>query len=210
MSEVEPYEFRAPLSIAIDFKSPNAYLALQPTFELIDSLGLEVEWLPFDAPALKPYAQAGPDAPRGARHRWVRAQYWARDIERYAERQGLTIKDVFLNPDTSLAGIGLLWLKKQEPDAIRPYLRDCFAGLWSGTLDLENEDALAAVIQAAHGGPGFAEFAKAEGRREWDSLRARLVAAGIFDVPTYVIGNELYLGRQHLPMVRKLLERRGE
>ena len=148
MSETEAYEFRAPLSIVIDFKSPNAYLALRPSFELVDSLGIDVEWIPFAAEPIKPYAPVAADAPRGARHRWIRAQYWAKDLERYAERQGLTLKEIHRAPDVLLPGMGLQWLKQNAPDRIHSYLTQCFQGWWSGTLEIESEDAVAALIES--------------------------------------------------------------
>ena len=207
MTAAEAYEFQSPLSIAIDFKSPHAYLALQPSLDLIDSLGVEVDWLPFDAAPLKPHKRVGPDSARGSRHRWIRAQYQARDVERYAALQGLSIKDVFRAPNTSLAGIGLLWLRQKAPQAIRQYLHDSFSGLWSGNLDIEDEAAVTRLVESA-GGSGFADYSRGDGRLEWDSLQKRLIAAGLFDVPSYIVGNEIFLGRQHLPMIRKLLESR--
>lgn len=205
MSETEAYEFRAPLSIVIDFKSPNAYLALRPSFELVDSLGIDVEWIPFAAEPIKPYAPVAADAPRGARHRWIRAQYWAKDLERYAERQGLTLKEIHRAPDVLLPGMGLQWLKQNAPDRIRSYLTQCFQGWWSGTLEIESEDAVAALIESTE----FVDYCRGQGRLEWEILQGQLLAAGIFEVPSYVVGNELYLGRQHLPMVRKLLQSPG-
>ena len=205
MSETEAYAFRAPLSIVIDFKSPNAYLALRPSFELVDSLGIDVEWIPFAAEPIKPYAPVAADAPRGARHRWIRAQYWAKDLERYAERQGLTLKEIHRDPDVSLPGMGLQWLKRNAPDHIRSYLKQCFQGWWSGTLEIESEDAVAALIESTE----FVDYCRGQGRLEWEILQGQLLAAGIFEVPSYVVGNELYLGRQHLPMVRKLLQSPG-
>lgn len=205
MSETEAYEFRAPLSIVIDFKSPNAYLALRPSFELVDSLGIDVEWIPFAAEPIKPYATVAADAPRGAHHRWIRAQYWAKDLERYAERQGLTLKEIHRAPDVLLPGMGLQWLKQNAPDRIRSYLTQCFQGWWSGTLEIESEDAVAALIESTE----FVDYCRGQGRLEWEILQGQLLAAGIFEVPSYVVGNELYLGRQHLPMVRKLLQSPG-
>jgi len=205
VSETEAYEFRAPLSIVIDFKSPNAYLALRPSFELVDSLGIDVEWIPFAAEPIKPYAPVAADAPRGARHRWIRAQYWAKDLERYAERQGLTLKEIHRAPDVLLPGMGLQWLKQNAPDRIHSYLTQCFQGWWSGTLEIESEDAVAALIESTE----FVDYCRGQGRLEWEILQGQLLAAGIFEVPSYVVGNELYLGRQHLPMVRKLLQSPG-
>ena len=145
------------------------------------------------------------DAPRGARPRWIRAQYWAKDLERYAERQGLPLKEIHRAPDVLLPGMGLQWLKQNAPDRIRSYLTQCFQGWWSGTLEIESEDAVAALIESTE----FVDYCRGQGRLEGEILQGQLLAAGIFEVPSYVVGNELYLGRQHLPMVRKLLQSPG-
>ena len=35
------------LSVAVDFKSPHAYLAVEPTCALADALGIAIDWQPF-------------------------------------------------------------------------------------------------------------------------------------------------------------------
>ena len=45
-------------------------------------------------------------------------------------------------------------------------------------------------------------------KRVHDQLQDALHPAGIFGVPTYIIGSERFFGREHLPMVRWILEGR--
>ena len=43
----DPLASSAPLIIYIDYKSPYAYLAKDPTYAIEDELGIEVDWRPF-------------------------------------------------------------------------------------------------------------------------------------------------------------------
>ena len=40
----DPLASSAPLIVYIDYKSPYAYLALDPTYAIEDELGLEIDW----------------------------------------------------------------------------------------------------------------------------------------------------------------------
>lgn len=63
------------LSVAIDFKSPQSRLALEPTCALADALGVAVDWQPFViAPARQQPPRSDADD-RGTRHRRHRAEY---------------------------------------------------------------------------------------------------------------------------------------
>ena len=44
---MQPLESAAPLIIYIDFKSPYAYLAIEPTRKLLAELGVVADWRPF-------------------------------------------------------------------------------------------------------------------------------------------------------------------
>jgi 2-hydroxychromene-2-carboxylate isomerase len=43
----DPLASAAPLIVYIDYKSPYAYLAIDPTYAIEDELGIEVDWRPF-------------------------------------------------------------------------------------------------------------------------------------------------------------------
>src|SRR6516165_12340210 len=81
---------RTPLTLAIDFASPRAYLALRPTCALAEQLGIEIDWKPFlvevrPAPPMAP----SPAEDRGMRHRAIRGVYVEPDWARYLADRGI-------------------------------------------------------------------------------------------------------------------------
>lgn len=194
------------LSVSIDFKSPAAYLALEPTCALADELGIRIDWQPFVvAPRRKPVA-LDTDADRGARHRQFRAVYQARDLERYAEARGLELRDPDREADSTPAALALLWLSGQPEPLVRDFVRRVFGLHFSGALALDDPEAIARVL-AEVGAPtaGLESFAREQGPAALEALRAELVEAGVFDVPAYRLAGELFIGRQHLPRIGELL-----
>jgi 2-hydroxychromene-2-carboxylate isomerase len=194
---------RSRLSVTIDFKSPQAYLAIAPTCAMADELGIEVDWLPM-VTGQAPAPPVGND--RGARHRRIRADYLQRDVIRYAADRGLAIRGFERHRDATLAAIGLLWAKRQDSKIARAYVERVFERYGREALDLEDENAIRASLTeiGAHVS-GFESFAKGEGRAELARIHSELREAGIFDVPTYRVNGEVYLGRQHLPLIRSML-----
>jgi 2-hydroxychromene-2-carboxylate isomerase len=135
------------------------------------------------------------------RHRRIRAEYLARDLRRYAESRGLELGDVYREPDTEAASLGLLWLRRGAPALASDYVTRVFDRLWR-----ENAAAdLGFVERALAAAPaGFRGFAKGDGSRELAALRAELEAAGVWNVPAFLVHGDVFLGRQHLPMVEWL------
>jgi 2-hydroxychromene-2-carboxylate isomerase len=194
---------RTRLSAAIDFKSPQAYLAIAPTCAMADELGIEIDWLPMiTSPASAP--PTGND--RGSRHRRIRADYLERDVSRYAADRGLVLPGLHPHNDSTVAAIGLLWTKRHGPSLARAYVERVFERYGREMLDLADENAIRGVLTEV-GAPlsGFEAFAKDEGRAELARIQTELRDAGVFDVPTYLLNNEVYLGRQHLPLIRSML-----
>ncbi len=198
-----------PFSVVIDFKSPYAYLALEPTCALADQLGIAVDWQPF---LVAPVAQRRPPSPdddRGTRHRRFRAEYAERDIARYATARGLEMRGLDRQMDSTLAAIGLLWAKRQLASGVRAYVERVFERHWREALDLEDESALRALlIEIGVPVSGFDRFSAGEGRAALARARSELLEAGVFDVPAYRVEGDVFQGRQHLPMIRWLLSGR--
>lgn len=199
-------------AVCIDFKNPKSYLALQPTFALEDELGTTFDWWPMQVSAMSRPQREQPNEDRGTRHRRIRAVYYERDLRRYASAYGLELGDLYRNPDVAMASVGLLWVKQHAPQALRAYLKTVFERYWQQRLQLDDADAIDAVLRAIGvTAPHFRKHAQNEGRVAYEAAVAGLRGAGIFDVPAYVIEGEIYFGRQHLPMVRWLLTgKRGE
>jgi 2-hydroxychromene-2-carboxylate isomerase len=199
-------------TVCIDFKNPKSYLALAPTFALEDALRLRFDWLPVSVSPLTRPAPRRPNEDRGTQHRRMRAEYYERDVRRYARVQGIELGDLYRNPDTTVACVGLLFARPADDGAVRRYLQLAFERYWSGRLDLEDTRAVASVLEAAGVGErGWEAFAAGAGRDEYERVGRTLREGGVFDVPAYIVGGDVYFGRQHLPMIEwQLTGRRGE
>jgi len=199
-------------TVCVDFKNPKAYLALAPTFALEDKLGMRFDWLPVSVSPMTPPAPRQPSEDRGTQHRRMRGEYYERDLRRYARVYRLELADLYRNPDTSAAGIGLMFARRGGQAAVRRYLQLVFERYWSGRLDLEDARAMGTVLADADvSTEGWDEFAAGAGREEYERTLRALREGGVFDVPAYVVAGDVFFGRQHLPMIEWLLtDRCGE
>jgi 2-hydroxychromene-2-carboxylate isomerase len=199
------------IKVYSDYKSPYAYLAKDPAYDLERETGVKLEWLPYtlDIPAYLGSAtlDAGGKVIEQSRnaHQWRRVKYSYMDCRREANRRGLTIRGPRKIFDSTLANIGLLYAKRH--DVFRAYHDRVFERFWKRELDIENPDTLAAVLaECGADTKEFAEFLNGEGRRELQQIQQAAEAAGVFGVPSYVLEDgDLYWGREHLPHIRALI-----
>ena len=194
------------LSVAIDFKSPQAYLAIGPTSALADELGLDIDWQPLIIGKATTMDSATPGNDRGTRHRRMRTEYLRNDVARYAADRGLEIGGFEQHRDSTLAAIGLLWAKRQGPTLARAYVERVFVGYARGSLDIEDIRVMRGLlVDIGAQVQGLESFAEDDGAVELQRLQSELGDSGVFDVPMYVLNGERYLGRQHLPLIRAML-----
>ena len=187
----------APLRVGIDFQQPQSYLAKGPTQLLAATLGIAIDWLPMRGrPFADPAAELEGDG-RGARHRRFRSTYFERDLQRYAAAQGITLANVHRTADSSLAGMGLLWAKRYS--AADAYVDLMFDGYWRDGLDIEDESVIRGVLERA--GVPTSGWDAAGLRSEYDAVLAGWREAKAVEAPAYVVGDELFIGRAHLPMI---------
>ena len=204
----------ASLLAYIDFKSANSRLALGPTLALADEVGAAVDWRPLH---LKPRrSKAAPAASRSGLHVRMRAEYRRREQALYAGNQGIELIHPPTEFDSFAANAGLLWMRRQGAAAgrCRAYVTQVFTETWAGRMDPADVNAVAAAIAAAGGEGDKGEGGKGEGKKalqaylagaaqaELDAVAAEARALGANDTPAFVVGGELYIGRQHLPVIR--------
>jgi 2-hydroxychromene-2-carboxylate isomerase len=196
----------ARLSVLLSVSHPLAYLALHPAIDLGRELEIPINWLPLDAPALRPMAEAAPTDDRGTRHRRYRAEAIRREIATYAEVQGLVIREVDRDPDTRAANLGWLWMRERMRDQLETFLAELFRSYWAVERDVSSVAETAALVEGMGAdGAAFSAWAASEGPRDATAVVSELGAAGLFQVPAFVTSGEVFYGRQHLPMIRSLL-----
>jgi 2-hydroxychromene-2-carboxylate isomerase len=202
---------RRTLTLYIDYKSPYAYLAKDPAYELERETGVVIDWLPYvlDIPAYLGSAKVDGQGrvleENRNPHQWRRVKYSYMDVRREANRVGLTIRGTQKIWDSALAAIGLLYAKHHG--VFRAYNDEVYARFWKRELDIENVPALADVLsRAGADGAGFATFAEGDGRKELAAVQEAAEAKGVFGVPSFLFPDgDLYWGREHLPRLRELL-----
>ncbi len=209
---MEPLRSQAPLIVYLDFKSPYAYLAKDPTRRLEDDFGIEIDWRPLtlNIPSYLGSARVD-DAGKVVENQrtpkqWQGVRYAYMDAKRYARLKDITIYGPKKIWDSSLASIGMLWARRGERPTLNAYMDLVYERFWKRELDIENPQVIADVITEAGGdGAGYLDYSSGTGRQEHDDLQAALHPAGLFGVPSYVIEGEIFFGREHLPMIRWLL-----
>ena len=209
MESPHPLQSQSPLIVYMDFKSPYAYMALEPTYRLEEDLGIEIDWRPLtlDIPSYLGSARVDDKGKvvesRRSPEQWAMVKYAYRDTKRTARHRDVILKGTVKIWDSSLAGIGLLWAKAHDRAALKRYFFNVYEKFWRRELDIENVGVVEAMLEEA-GSPvaGFREYQAGDGRLLHDSLQDSLHPAGLFGVPSYVVDGQIFFGREHLPAVR--------
>lgn len=201
-----------PLAVYIDLKSPYAYLAIDPTRAMAASLAVHIDWRPFtlDIPSYLGSARVDAKGEVTTRSRtaqqWTGVKYAYADARRYANLTGKSVRGTVKIWDSSLAGIAMLWAKRQGNAAFERFLDELYPRFWRRELDIEDPRVLEAVLgDSGATVEGFAAYREGPGRKAHDALNQAAFDAGVFGVPSYLVGDEMWFGREHLPRVAWLL-----
>jgi 2-hydroxychromene-2-carboxylate isomerase len=214
---LEPLATDAPAIVYVDFKSPYAYLAIEPTRELERELGLQFDWRPFvlDIPSYLGSARLGADGSvveqQRSAEQWSGVKYAYYDCRRYAGLAGLTIRGTEKIWDTHLVATAMLWVKQFGPALQQQFIDSIYPPFWVRSLDLESEEVIGDLLaRLGLDSAAFSAWANDAGFATNRELQSSAFRAGIYGVPSYVIGDQCYFGREHLPSVRwEILGRPG-
>jgi len=206
-----------PLAVYIDMKSPYAYLAVAPTRAMAAAAGVRIDWRPFtlDIPSYLGSAKLDKRGTAVSSQRtaqqWSGVRYAYMDARRYANLTGKIVRGTVKIWDSSLAGIAMLWAKGQGDDVLDRFLDVAYLRFWQRDLDVEDIGVLEEFLrQIGSETSGFACYAEGPGRSEHDDLNRAAFDAGVFGVPSYLVENEMWFGREHLPRVAWLLAGRRD
>ena len=185
------------LTLYVDFKSSAAYLAIRPTLAMASRFGIAIEWRPFrtverDVPKL------GKEETVGESHRRVRAASQRALASKYASHQGLKLQFPERTGNTDLA-LGVLAQLECDP---LPFIQVAFEAYWADHADL-NDDKIVQRIIATSGVQYSGDLAAA--RDLLAVVQDQAEEAGIVGAPAYVIKDQIFVGREHLPWIETLV-----
>lgn len=184
------------LTVYIDFKSAASYLALKPTLALAERLAIEIDWKPFRT-AEREVPPAAPRETVGQRHRRVRIASQRKTAIKYAAHQGI---DLSFPEDPGSTDLALAALSVIETDPL-PFIRAGFDAYWQDKVNLDDQATVQNLIDqsntrlSADLGEACDRFESAQEAAETD---------GIVGAPAYVIADQIFIGREHLPWIEEL------
>lgn len=193
-----------------DFASPNAYLAHRVIPAIAERTGARFSYVPVLLGGL--FKLTGNRAPMLAfADIPAKLAYQHREMSRFVRRHGLT--GYRMNPhfpvNTLLAMRTAVAAERAGQAA--EFIEAMFAAMWEQGLKLDDPAVLAAAIDAA-GLPAAQLLAAAQDQAVKDELAANTQAAadrGAFGIPSFMVGEELYFGKDSLGEVEADLAASG-
>lgn len=184
------------LTVYLDFKSPAAYLAMNPTLDLIARCGLQTGWKPFRT-VERDVPQLGKAETVGESHRRVRAASQRALAVKYATHQEIELKFPERLGASDLA-LGALTAISGDPLA---FIRAAFEAYWQDHADLDDPRVVERLIQTS-GAQLTADLSQC--RDLLETAQEQAEAAGIVGAPAYVIAEQIFVGREHLPWIEEI------
>ncbi|MDB2623351.1 DsbA family protein [Luminiphilus sp.] len=178
----------------IDFKSLDCYLALDPLVALAQDCNVTIDWRPFVSRERALPTQVDDEYVTRA-HQRTRAESELKLQAHYTSLRGLDVTPQRCHVDTDQA---LARLSRIEGDQTEFVVR-CFDAHWRAQQDINNAEWLDKTVADCG-------LSLRESSIDLDVLQAEAEEAGLFYAPTCVIDGQLFMGRAHLPLMRRLLE----
>ena len=197
------------IDVYIDFKSPYAYIAIDPTRKFAKKLNLKINWLPYVLEIPDFLGSAKVDHTRKIieskrnDHQWRRVKYSYMDCRRYANLRNITVLGPQKIWNTNLVSISLLWIKEMEPELGDSFIDFIYLNFWKRNLDIEKIEVIENVFEKIGAkSTGFKDWKEKEGKIRLQNTMDYAHKNGVFGVPSYFILEELYWGREQLPLIQ--------
>ena len=194
------------LELIFDFGSPNAYLTLKVLPELLERTGADLIITPcllggiFKATGNKAPMIQYAEAP-------AKLAYEHLEMRRFIEKHGLT--KVRLNPHFPVNTLLIMRgaIVAEDEGVLDDYVDAVNRAMWEDGLKMDDPDVIATFL-SANGFDGPALLA----RTQEPGIKARLVAnteaavaRGVFGIPTFFVGDEMFFGKDRLGQVEEAL-----
>jgi 2-hydroxychromene-2-carboxylate isomerase len=189
------------IKLYYDFKSPFTYLAMEPAYRLEESHRVHLRFIPLELPVREAY---GGDLEQRAQRDWDKVRYLYMDVRRFARERGIIIRGPQKIFDSRLALKSGLYADRNG--RFRPYADRVFERFFKRELDIEDFDALAAVMsEVGLDAADFRRYADGEGASDLQAAAAEAERDGVFGVPTFNVAGELFWGNDRVDwMITKL------
>jgi 2-hydroxychromene-2-carboxylate isomerase len=183
-----------------DYKSPFAYLAFDPAFELERRYRICIRWIPFQL-RIKGKGERSLYSEHKARYSYL-------DARRWAKARGLAIRGPLKVYDTTPALIGGLFADKQG--RLLDYSRRVYELFFRRELEADQPEAVASVVASLGMSAGdYREYLAGEGALAYQRAQDEAAADHVFGVPLFIFDGEPFWGHDRIPVLEERLTEAG-
>jgi 2-hydroxychromene-2-carboxylate isomerase len=200
----------ATIEFIFDFGSPNAYLAYRALPPILERTGARVDIKPCLLGGI--FKATGNQAPMIA-YAPIKGkmEYEMLEVRRFVARH--RFEKFRLNPNFPVNTLMLMrgLVAAREAGLGDAYLEMGLKGMWEDGLKLDDKQVLAGAIDAA-GLDSASLLAAAESgpiKQKLADNTAAAVGRGVFGVPTFFVGDEMFFGKERLGQVEEAVEARA-
>ena len=193
------------ITMHLDFVSPYAWLAFAQLPQALQGLSCRITYRPVLLGALlKAHANPGPVG-IGSKRVWT-----YRHVQWLAQQSGTTLQLPAQHPFNPLPLLRLALQGSDDGSISRHTAERVFEHVWCSGADALDPARLAqlqATLQGdgTLGPPSDSEAAAAQAQHWLRSNTQSALEAGIFGVPSWSVGNEVFWGLEALPMLSEFL-----
>ena len=200
--------FDRTLTVCIDPANLSGLLALEPTLAMIRAASVDVRWWPLVSPLSRLSSKQPNESPVDplaaykARRARARERWAERELERDCRRLGIDPASGRREFDPRPAAMAMLFLGERGGDVPAFLERIYRRGFYEGADIADSREVARLVNDAA-----FDDYRPAQ---DLDALQASLLEAGVFMSPAFIYREEVFQGRQHLPLLAAYLSTPAE
>jgi 2-hydroxychromene-2-carboxylate isomerase len=183
-----------------DYKSPFAYLAFDPAFELEQRYRIHLRWIPFQL-RIKGKGERSLYSEHKARYSYLDARRWAKP-------RGLVIRGPLKVYDTTPALIGGLFAERQG--RLLDYSRKVYELFFKRELEADDADGVASVIEnLGMSADEYRRYLSGEGALAYQRAQDEAANDHVFGVPLFIFENEPFWGHDRIPILEQRLTESG-
>lgn len=190
-----------PLKVYFDYKSPFAYLAMEPALDLPRRYAVEARYLPFTL-RIKGPGQRSVYSDWKARYSYLDARRWAN------RRGGFIIRGPRKVYDSAPALIGGLFAQREG--FFERYSLEVFRRFFERELEIDDPAEVAALVaELGEDGAAYQRYFEGEGAADLDACIEEAHADEVFGVPIFCLEGELFWGHDRIPLLEERLREYG-
>ena len=197
------------IEFIFDFGSPNAYLVLKVLPQIADAHGAEIKLLPCLLGGI--FKATGNQAPLFA-FAGIKGKldYDRLEMMRFAQKHGLS--GFKMNPHFPINTLALMrgMVAAQHLDVANTYVDAVLGGMWEDGEKMDDPEVfLARLNRSGLNGQQLIELSNtADIKGELVANTEAAVARGVFGIPTFFVGDQMFFGKERIAQIVELLGNR--